>query len=561
MWIAAACGLCVSASSSAFGSFATVALTGRPAPGGGSFVVGFDGGSFSNASLNSSGRVVFEARVNGTFGVSDRGIFAGVPGSLSQIARGGQAAMGTGANHLFNANFGPIINDANRVAFGSFLTGGGTVAADNEAVFLSGHGSVARENGAAPDVPAGVNYGNFDAVQTNFSQPLVNNEGRVAYRSFLRGTGVNQNNDSGIWTGPAEAPQLLVREGANVGLTGFTNVQFGTFFGMAMNRHGQVAFNGMLAGSGTSFPNDQGIFSIGPSGTFAIIRENQAAPGATGAAFGGGGAGTDIFDPTINDEGKVAFRSVLRGSVSSANNSGVWAGIPGTANFLQIVQRENNLVPGLTNIRFGSFDDVQASDPSMNGAGKLAMMVLLTGTGVNATNNTAVVFGSALDTVIARKGDQVPDQSMGVVFGAFNDGFGVAPALNNLDQMAFLGSLAGAGIDTSNDRAIFGYDPSFGVRTLVREGDLLEVAPGDVRQIAELFFVGGSGGEDGKARTLNDESRLTFTATFVDGSAGVFVTSIPAPGAGVLAGLGLAAAGLGRGRRRKDRIEGPAGGC
>ncbi|MBX3386305.1 MAG: hypothetical protein KF768_07025 [Phycisphaeraceae bacterium] len=552
----ACAGLGVSAvASSASADVTTVALSGWAAPGGGSFAVGFDGGSFSNPSLNNAGVVAFEARVNGTFGVNDRGIFAGVPGSLNQIARGGQAAPGAGgASYLFNANFGPIINSAGQVAFGSFLTGGGTTAVDNEAVFVSGHGLAARENSAAPGAPVNVNYGNFDSAQTNFSQPLVNDSGNVAFRSYLRGTGVNQNNDSGLWTGAPNSPQLLIREGASVGLTGFSSAFYGTFFGFSMNRHGQVAFNSMLTGAGTNFQTDQGIFSLGPNGNFAIAREGQGAPGAAGAQFGGAGMGNDIFDPVINDSGKVAFRSVLRGSVSTANNSGVWAGTPGVANFLQLVQRENNLVPGLTNIRYGSFDDVQASDPALNANGKLAMMVLLTGTGVNTTNNTAVVFGDALEIVVARKGDQIPDQAAGLVFGAFNDGFGVAPAMNDKDQLAFLGSLVGPGVDASNDRAIFGYDPSFGVRTLVREGDQLEVEPGDLRTIADLFFVAGSGGEDGKARTLNDNAQITFAATFTDGSAGVFVTSIPAPGAGLLALMGLAAVG----RRRRVRI---ARGC
>lgn len=561
MYVAAllsGCGLAtLAAPAASHAEISTVALTGRIAPGGGMFNVGLDAGHFSNASLNNVGRVVFEARVNGLFGVNDRGIFTGLANQASQtqIARSGGAASGTGSSLFFNANPAPVMNGSGAVAYNSFLTGGGAGAPDDEAVFVSGQGLTARENSAANDAPANVNYGNFDNVQTNFSQSLINNSGSVAYRSYLRGTGVNQNNDSGLWTGNPAAPALLVREGAAVGLTGFSNVNFGTFFGFSMNNSGQVAFNSALAGAGANFQTDQGIFSWGPGGMFAIAREGQGAAGASGAQFGGGGLGNDIFDPTINDSGKVAFRSVLRGTVSSANNSGVWAGTPGVANFLQLVQRENNLVPGSATLRFGSFDDVQSSDPALNANGKIAMMVLLTGTGVNATNNTAVVLGETLETIVARKGDQVPNLDAGILFGAFNDGVGVAPAMNDKDQLAFLGSLTGAGVDTTNDRAIFGYDPAAGVRALIREGDQIEVEPGDLRTIAELFFLAGSGGQDGKARTLNDNSELSFVATFVDGSSGVFITTIPAPSAGAaLALFGLAAAG----RRRRDRGSNPA---
>ena len=100
-----------------------------------------------------------------------------------------------------------------------------------------------------------------------------------------------------------------------------------------------------------------------------------------------------------------------------------------------------------------------------------------------------------------------------------------------------------------NNSALYGWDPTGGLILVARTGDLLEVAPGDLRRIDALTSLNalGSGGEDGRVTGLSDNGLLAFRAQFIDGSSGVFVAQIPTPGAASLLGL----ATLSAARRRR----------
>ncbi len=68
------------------------------------------------------------------------------------------------------------------------------------------------------------------------------------------------------------------------------------------------------------------------------------------------------------------------------------------------------------------------------------------------------------------------------------------------------------------------------VRPVTFTGDVLEVGPGDLREVEWVDFHGTwpsalSGGQDGRATALNANGELAFRAVFRDGSEGVFVAS------------------------------------
>ncbi|MCH8316682.1 MAG: hypothetical protein IIA64_11980 [Planctomycetes bacterium] len=74
-----------------------------------------------------------------------------------------------------------------------------------------------------------------------------------------------------------------------------------------------------------------------------------------------------------------------------------------------------------------------------------------------------------------------------------------------------------------------------GLLTLViREGDQIEVAPGDVRTVLKVFMNTGetfvSGGEDGRGINFNDAGQLVFRVIFTDFSGGILVSSFSALG-------------------------------
>jgi len=67
---------------------------------------------------------------------------------------------------------------------------------------------------------------------------------------------------------------------------------------------------------------------------------------------------------------------------------------------------------------------------------------------------------------------------------------------------------------------------------VVLKGQLFDVDPTDgvdLREIEEIHFEGGSGGQDGRRMAFNDRNTLLFQLYFTDGSSGIFTTTVPEP--------------------------------
>src|SRR5690606_770886 len=131
-------------------------------------------------------------------------------------------------------------------------------------------------------------------------------------------------------------------------------------------------------------------------------------------------------------------------------------------------------------------------------------------------------------TLSALTGDAVINDNGLVVFGARLSGDGIA---------------AGA-------RSLWMADASGELSLIVREGELFEVAPGDERLIIDVMWFDGLGGIDsGEGSALNHHNELVLGLRFEDGTSGVFITTIPAPGVVVPLAAVLALSG-----RRRCRV-------
>ena len=126
------------------------------------------------------------------------------------------------------------------------------------------------------------------------------------------------------------------------------------------------------------------------------------------------------------------------------------------------------------------------------------------------------------------------------------------PLLNNEGQAAFRGFLTGPGED--NNTAGIWAENLQGVLTLIaRGGDLLDADDGpgtDFRTINNLSLSSASDAY-GPVNGFNDLGQLAFTASFTDGTSGVFVSNlvaVPEPACWVLMVVGVL--GLGASRRR-----------
>jgi len=59
----------------------------------------------------------------------------------------------------------------------------------------------------------------------------------------------------------------------------------------------------------------------------------------------------------------------------------------------------------------------------------------------------------------------------------------------------------------------------------------------DLREIENIHFEGGSGGQDGRRMSFNDRQTLLFQLDFTDGSTGIFTTTVPEPSSLLLIGI------------------------
>ena len=96
----------------------------------------------------------------------------------------------------------------------------------------------------------------------------------------------------------------------------------------------------------------------------------------------------------------------------------------------------------------------------------------------------------------------------------------------------------GTGVSSSNYFGIW-INTGGELLNVVRAGDLFDVDPTDgidLRKIYGLSYSSGSGGEDGRRLSFNDDGLLTFNLSFTDGTTGIFTALIPEPAsAGLLA--------------------------
>ncbi len=222
--------------------------------------------------------------------------------------------------------------------------------------------------------------------------------------------------------------------------------------------------------------------------------------------------------PSINDAGHLAFSAraqLTNGGLDPSEDSGIWTNRDGA---LALIIREGDAAVGASpGAKFGEL----TSTLVLNHSGRIAFWATLTGNEVSSENNSAIwAEGQSSLKLIAREGSQAPGTPVGLTFDTLT-----GLTFNGRDQVAFSASLKpGVGVTSDNNFGIWQQDPAGLLELVVRKGDALQVAPGDIRTVSSLVFAGGSGNEDGFASSFNDSGQLAFRASFTDGTSGVFVS-------------------------------------
>jgi hypothetical protein len=505
-------------------TFRTVALLGQHAPGlpNDTFF-----SSFGVPSVNNLGQVSFSGSLSGPprdiLTTNNTGIWTEGMGALALLAREGDAAAGATAGQVYNDLLGILTNiaDSGDVAWLSSMRP--PVASVFPTAIWSGNvGTVqmhASAGGGAPGLPAGV------TISSIIDTPVINSQGDVAYRATINGPGVLVNNDLTVWSTAGGTAQLLVRE--NDPAPG-TSAEFMNLWSVRINDAGQVAVSAdvRIVESGGTNPESGWWLSNG-STLNLLVKDFSPAPGVPGAEFNVG----QSAPISLNSSGRVAFGALMRLSVpagvDTTNDLGIWSSGSGS---LQLVAREGSQAPGVVaGAKFSSF-----SSPKLGDGGHTAFSAILANDaalGISFSNNTGIwsdANGSL--ELVARAGDQAPGMPMGAVFNGFiNPRSSVEFALNSAGHVAFINNVVGGGTTVTGTRGLWAQDQNGNLRLVLRQGEMFEVAPGDVRLITGIDFHSQSAGGDGLSRGFNDNYQLGLRIFFSNNTSGVFVTSITVP--------------------------------
>lgn len=205
--------------------------------------------------------------------------------------------------------------------------------------------------------------------------------------------------------------------------------------------------------------------------------------------------------PSINDQGRVVFPVVLSGNgVTTGNQQAlvVSAGEGGEtpAGVLELLLRSGSAVPGTgagDGVMIDSFDD-----PVMNGSGRVAVTVTLTGTGISTGSNRALVIAStdgALQTLV-RAGTPAAGGGGALVRDV------LAPLVGADGTVAYTAVLGGEGVTGLNNRGLYrsgvdGQGANAEATLLMRTGDPVTALAGGAAGITWQTFavpaVSGSG--------------------------------------------------------------------
>ncbi len=368
-----------------------------------------------------------------------------------------------------------------------------------------------------PGLPAGGEISTFD---------FTTRGGTVLLRaSFSRG-GSSLPGDRGLWRNRNGAWEMVVvRNMSAPGLAGAafgpdpTSV-YGPLFAYDARTDGKVLAQAWVTGSRIDENNDEALWLETDGGLRILVREGDRLGGKGKTTTFGPTRSTPTFGgdqenlpPVVNDRGAVLFGAVLRSGKSRLNS--VWTNRSGS---LTLLARgavplsgygQGDQAPGFAaGVAFATF-----GQGAINELNQLAFLGFADERG-NLLDLTQAIWrdvpgGLAL---VAAEGRPVPGLP-GITYAELS-----LETLTDEGALFFAARLAGAGITSTNDRALFRANPDASVDLVLREGDTVSVIGGagaTTARVVRSFDV---------ARELDQAGHGVARLTFSDGSAGVYTT-------------------------------------
>ncbi|HUN80421.1 MAG TPA: choice-of-anchor tandem repeat NxxGxxAF-containing protein [Phycisphaerae bacterium] len=483
-------------------SLRTVAMTGDPCPRSslGGVISNFTN-LFSGPSqrINNSGRVAFQATCSDTGETMD---LTEGHGSLQAI-RVGDVVPGLGA---LTTVLAPAIDDDGDILFLGVSSHDGYVTDQT--------GSLTKVV-ATGDLVPGMGTTRFQTLSWSpgvNSSPSIGHGGQGAFYATITGNGV------GVWTHQSGALATAAIQG--VAVPNYPGETFGLIDGSlypTVNAHGDTAFK-----AGAAWMETNGAYRrISPT-----VQEDPANCQPTAS-------------PSINNAGRASYVATCAGI--SGQPQRILSEAGGT---LHMVATSTDPPVGMP----AGSTYAGMSPPGITGVGQTVFHSSVITPDQQTRDAYFAEDVQGLLKVLVAEGMPVPGMSSDVTFDLVPKG---TPSANALGHVVFSASMIGPGVSA---RGIWLSEISSGALSLLLgSGQMIEVRPGDLRQVSDLVYFSvagngpneptrlGSGGQDGLPTPLNDNDQFVFKAIFTDGSSGIFVATIPEPGGVGLMGLILLA--------------------
>lgn len=495
---------------------APVAITGEPAPGtdGLSFewvaVSDFNlslSGGLINSYLNDSGVVAFIGSTDPLNPEIREAVWVGTPGNLTLAGRAGDPVPG-GATQIFQEFTATLLNETGDLAVHAYTLDGELYGSGIWAGSVGSLNLLAMTGDPAPGT-AGRTFGSF-------SIGAFDDLGAASFYSETFLTFPPDNPfayETGIWTGTQALLEPVVMTGDPAPGTG--GYAFSGVLGPLSNNADSMTF---LDQGNDLYP--VGLWTAGPAGLSLTALQGNEAPGTGGRTFREfGGPSTEpqivgepytygIVGPVLTAAGDVAFGAYLENVI----DPNIWRGDHGIwvrdAGGLWLKALTGDPAPGTASAPFLEFNHI-----NFNAQGLMAFDASLNVADPDRDHGIWLGLPDA-PVLVVREGDPAPGAA-GETFGSLIMG----PDLNDSDEIVF-----SARLRESNTDGVWAGTPG-DLALILREGEAVEVKPGDYRTIQSVAFFDGGSNVYREGRNFNNAGQLVFFATFTDGSKGLLLAS------------------------------------
>lgn len=526
----------ITAHSQADGSLRTVVLGDQQAPG---LLEGVNFEVFGGIDFNNAGQVSLLALIQGP-GFENRdniSIWDERTGRLKLVARVGERAPGSPEDVVFTALADPDIDDLGRTTFAAGVFGPSvTSPEDGEGIWRVREGGLERV-GASSHSVVGLPDNTTWGVSGN---PRVTSNGLLTVDAYTLAIGeggqtggvVLRENHEGIFSEIIRVSQQApgYEDGASLS---FVNFDGASTHPILINDLGKTVFTSEVVGP-TRFPS--AIFSDRSGLLEPVVREGDTVPGVDGdAAFSRFIANRTI---RLGNSGDIVFRADIEGDDirPGFDSVGIWSDTGNDG--LQLIVQNRDPAPGQPEgVRFAALGKPTYGEP-----GQIYFGATVEGGGINLldfVDGLWLAEGDDEPTLVFFEGDQAPAMPSGISLDAIG-----SPLFNDLGQYIIEFWLKGPGVAEGNDRGLWVASPDGILTPIIREGDLIDV--NDDPSIEELRTI-----ETFSQTQFNDRGEIAFSATFTDGTSGIFVNqsvAIPEPAAALLLASALFACIEGRQR-------------